>query len=114
MEQLAKGPDAEPADLDLNETRLGQRPSQPGRHVTAHREQDGDRVFVEAREGELHRRQRRRVEPLDVVHGEADRSPGGEQAKGTEERGGHGALVGRRPRRAEEQRSFEGAPLDRR
>ena len=59
-------------------------------------------------------RRRRRVEPLEVVDGEADRPVRDEHVERREEGGRDGALVGPGVRLAEKQGSLERPPLDRR
>ena len=89
------------------------RRSQAGM-VAADRQQERDRHIVEARERVTECRERRRVQPLDVVDREAEGTVGREQPQRSEERGGHCAVVGVDGRLAEQQRGLERTPLDRR
>ena len=66
-------PDAQAADLDRSQPLLGHGAPKPGRHVAADRQQGGDRLVLEAGERVAKRRERRRVQPLDVVDREAER-----------------------------------------
>ncbi|MCP9485622.1 MAG: hypothetical protein MSC30_07155 [Gaiellaceae bacterium MAG52_C11] len=78
-------------------------------------EQGGDRLaIVQPGKRETKRCERRSVEPLHVVHRNAQRTVGGEESQYAEERRGDRALVRPALGLAEQQRDLERAPLDRR
>ena len=113
LEELAERADAQPVDVDRHEP-LGQAPSQPRRRLAACREQNGERLLVEACEDEPESGGRRGVEPLEIVDGEAELPVADEEIERGAERRGHGALVRRSPLLAQEQGGLERPPLDRR
>ena len=113
-QQLVGRAEAQPGDFDRSPSVLGYGAAKPLRHVAADRQQGGDRLTVQAGERVTKRRKRRRVQPLDVVDREADRTVAGEPTQRFEEGGGHGAVIDVDLRLAEQQRDFESLPLDRR
>ena len=86
--------EAQAADTNRSQPVLGNRAANPLGNVVAHREHGDDLLVVEACDRIPKRRERRRVQPLDVVDGEAESAVGGEQAQRAEERSGHRAGVG--------------------
>ena len=93
-QQLVGRAEAQAADVDRSQSLLAHGAAKPGRHVAADRQQGGDRLTFQAGERVPKRRERRRVQPLDVVDREADGTVAGEQPQRTEEGGGDGAVIG--------------------
>ena len=85
--------DAQAAELDRSQSLLGHGAAKPVRQIATNRQQNGDRLFLQSGERIPKRRQRRRIQPLDIVDGEADGSVCGEQSQRCEERGGHRAVI---------------------
>jgi len=106
--------DAQAADVDRSSSVLGHGAANPGWQVTADRQQDGDRLMVEAGKYMAKRRERRGVQPLDVVHRDAEGSVACEQSQRSEERGGHRAVISVCLRLPEQQCALERPLLDRR
>ena len=71
-QQLVERADAERAELDRQEPRLRHSPAQPERRLVAGGQDCGDRLCLEAGQSEPEHRQRRCVEPLDVVDREQE------------------------------------------
>ena len=71
-QQLVERAHAEWAELDRGESPSRDGPAQPGRHLVAGSQEGGDRLAFEPRQRIPEHRERRRVEPLDVVDREQD------------------------------------------
>ena len=111
-QQLVQRADAERAELDASEPLLRHGPAQPERHLVASGQDRGDRLIVEAGQREPEHRQRRCVEPLDVVDREQQPVVGGELSQGAQEGECDDALLGGRALGLRErERGFERPPL---
>jgi hypothetical protein len=111
-EQLVERADAQAADLDRREPGLRHAAPKPRRRLATHRQQRRDRLVGESRQRKAKGRERRGIEPLDVVDGEAELPPAGEESQRREERRRDRPLVDVQLRLAEQQRRLERAPLD--
>ena len=113
-QQLLNGAHGQAAHLDRSQPSFGHGAAKPGRQIAANGKQRRDPLIVEAGERISKRRERRGVQPLDVVDRETDGSVAGEQPQRPEESGGHRAVIGVHPRLPEQQRCLERPLLDRR
>jgi hypothetical protein len=78
------------------------------RHLSAHGEEGPDRLCAKTGQGEAEGRERRGVQPLEVVDGHKQRIAPGQRLEGAEERDrDHVLLDVRRLRLGEEQRRLE-------
>ena len=74
--------EAEAGDFDRLEPSLGNGASKPLRYLAWDRQQRGDRLTIEAGERVAERRDRRGIQPLDVVDRDAERTVAGESSHG--------------------------------
>ena len=93
-EQLVESAQAEWAELDRREPLRRDRSEEPGRHHVAGGEERGNRLAFEPRQGVAEHRQRRRVEPLDIVDREQQSLTLRERSQDREEGERHEPLVG--------------------
>jgi hypothetical protein len=88
-----QGADAEAVELDRRKPLLWQAAPEPGRRLASHGQKRCNRLVVETRQREANGSERRIIEPLDVVDGEAERSVCGNESQGREESGRHRTFV---------------------
>jgi hypothetical protein len=111
-QQLVQRTDAERAQLDGPEPSLQDTATEPEGHLVARGQDDGDRLCLEAGESEPEHRQRRCVEPLDVIDREQEPVADGELPQDAEEGERDHALVGGHTVGfRERKRGFERPPL---
>ena len=109
-QQLLEGAETETLDRHDPHLSLGLRAAEPARQVAADREQRCDRLVSQTCQRVPERRERGRVQPLDVVDRKADGCLTGEQSHRSEEGGGDRPVVGWRVRVPEQQRRLERTP----
>ncbi len=112
--QLVDRADTEAADLDRPTPLLGHGAAKPLRLAAPDGDKGGERLVVQAGEGEAKRRERGAVQPLHVVDRHAEWAGGSEKPHRSQKRRRHDTFVGRQLRLAQEQSGLERPPLHRR
>ena len=112
--QAAARAHAQATGLDGSQPLFGHDATQPRRNAATHRKESGNPLTLEAGERVAKGRERGLVQPLNVVYREAQRTVVGQHDQHSEERGGHGTLIGVDVRLAKQQSGLERPPPDRR
>ncbi len=112
--QFVQRAETQPTDRDRSQPVLRYGATDPSRQITADRQQDSHRRVVQAGKHITQRSERRRVQPLDVVDRDTQRTVAREQPQSSKEGGGHRPIIRGYRRLSEQQCGLEGPPLNRR
>jgi hypothetical protein len=93
-EQLVRGAEAQAADRHRLQAFFWHGAAQPRRRLTADREQHGYGLAFEASKREANDRERRGVQPLEVVDRDAEWTATGDESHRAEKGGGDCPVVG--------------------